>query len=852
MMTIQFQKKSVLIFLLILLLMVDAFASGSNEQGYIQIASQSDDKKAVMKAHALVLKQLDKVTQTFTNEANERKSQLLQLYNIQKEVIESSQPYIWETDSQFHNRKEDEFAELTSRFNDEYISIIHDLSSNYDNKIDTLLGQLKTTTLQLEKPTSIQIVGQEALEFKPYLRNDRIWPIAVTFSDTLIPATTITALIDFAGIERTEQTIRTAIVEFDAYVTEDSLRAKIEYHIVPNYQAESSGPLEPQFLVVMDALSILDASGRSLYSRTLKTPMLMHTFRVDEKNSILFNDNEKAPATKHYTYTDFDGNNQEVLSSQNPILLVPPSEKISSDYEQSRLSAVNPKTLFPANSKQTVFRIANGAEPESLDPALIMGVPEHRIIEALFEGLVGIDPVTANAIPGVAESWKPNKDGTQYTFKLRKNAVWSDGTPITANDVVYSWLRLLDPATAGPYAWFPCMFLAGATEFNAGEAGPEAVGIRALDDYTFQMDLIGPLPYAVDALTHYSFAIVPKHAIEKFGAAWTDPANFVGNGPFVLSERVAQTSLTATKNPKYWDADAVKLDKVIFYSSDNDTTNCSMYLNGEIDWATYVPFDQLNAAQMRDDFQLAPQLATYYYVFQTEKAPINNPLVRKALSYAVDREALVEGVTKAGQIPAWGIVPPMTGYPGLEFPFDSMGEAIKIAQRMLAQAGYPNGVGFPTVSILYNTNEGHKQIAEFIQQEWRNNLGIRVRLENQEWQTYLSNRNEGNFQVARAGWVGDYQDPNTFLDMFITGAGMNGGKYSNEIYDILINEAARMPAGEDRFGVLSTNEDIMINEDQAIMPLYYYVTINMIDTNKWGGWHNNTMDYHPIKNIYPR
>ena len=170
---------------------------------------------------------------------------------------------------------------------------------------------------------------------------------------------------------------------------------------------------------------------------------------------------------------------------------------------------------------------------------------------------------------------------------------------------------------------------------------------------------------------------------------------------------------------------------------------------------------------------------------------------------------------------------------------------------MLAQAGYPNGVGFPTVSILYNTNEGHKQIAEFIQQEWRNNLGIRVRLENQEWQTYLSNRNEGNFQVARAGWVGDYQDPNTFLDMFITGAGMNGGKYSNEIYDVLINEAARMPAGEDRFGVLSTNEDIMINEDQAIMPLYYYVTINMID-NKWGGWHNNTMDYHPIKNIYPR
>jgi oligopeptide transport system substrate-binding protein len=237
-----------------------------------------------------------------------------------------------------------------------------------------------------------------------------------------------------------------------------------------------------------------------------------------------------------------------------------------------------------------------------LDPALIQGVPEHRIFEALFEGLVANDPETALAVPGVAESWEGNEDGTQYTFKLRKDAVWSDGTPITADDVVYSWLRILDPATAGPYAWFPCMFLAGATEFNAGEAGPEAVGIRALDDHTFQMDLIGPLPYAVDALTHYSFAIVPKHAIEKYGSAWTDPANFVGNGPFVLSERVAQTSLTAVKNDKYWDADAVKLDKVIFYSSDSDTTNYNMYLNGEIDWATNVPPDQLNAAQMRDDF----------------------------------------------------------------------------------------------------------------------------------------------------------------------------------------------------------------------------------------------------------
>lgn len=511
---------------------------------------------------------------------------------------------------------------------------------------------------------------------------------------------------------------------------------------------------------------------------------------------------------------------------------------------------VAPAAPAPSAKDEVVFRISNSAEPESLDPALIQGVPEHRIFEALFEGLVANDPETANAVPGVAESWTSNEEGTQYTFKLRKDAKWSDGVAITADDVVYSWLRLLAPETAGPYAWFPCMFIQGASEYNAGEAGPEAVQIRALDDHTFQMDLIGPLPYAVDALTHYSFAIVPKHTIEKYGKAWTNPENFVGNGPFVLSEKVPQSYLAAVKNQNYWDKDNVKLDKVIFYASDSDSTNYNMYLNGEIDWLTNVPNDQIKAATMRDDFQSSPQLSTYYYVFQNEIAPVNDVRVRKALALAIDRQALVDGVTKAGQIPAWGIVPPMAGYDALAFPYEDQADAVAAAQKLLAEAGYPNGAGFPTLTILYNTSEGHKQIAEFVQQEWKTNLGITVQLENQEWQTYLANRNQGNFTIARAGWVGDYQDPNTFLDMFITGAGMNGGKYANETYDLLINEAARMPAGEDRMGVLKTAEDIMINEDQSIMPFYYYVTINMIDTNKWGGWSGNTMDYHPVKDIY--
>ncbi len=491
-----------------------------------------------------------------------------------------------------------------------------------------------------------------------------------------------------------------------------------------------------------------------------------------------------------------------------------------------------------------VFRLVNGAEPESLDPHQIQGVPEHRIFEALFEGLVAYDPKTADAVPGLAESWTASADGTQYTFKLR-DAVWSDGVKITAQTVVDSWLRGLDPATASPYAWFPAMFLKGAAEYNGGTAGKEAVGIRALDEKTFQMDLLGPLPYAIGALAHYSFAVVPLHAIAKNGDKWTMPENFVGNGPYVLKEWVPQSHITVVPNEKYWDAKAVKLDEVVFYAIDDNNTAYNMYLNGEVDWMTTVPLDQIEAASLRGDYHRAPQLSTYFYVFQVEKAPFDDVRVRKALSMAFDRQALVDQVTRAGQIPAWGIVPEMAGYTGLGEPKLD----IAAARKLLAEAGYPNGVGFPKTTILYNTSEGHKAIAEFLQQEWKKNLNITIELENQEWATYLSNRNAGNFQVARAGWVGDYQDPNTFLDMFLTGAGMNGGKYSNQVYDLLINEAARM-GGKDRLEVLMQAEDILINEDQAIMPMYFYTTNNMVDTSKWGGWYPNTMDYHPTKDIY--
>lgn len=518
-------------------------------------------------------------------------------------------------------------------------------------------------------------------------------------------------------------------------------------------------------------------------------------------------------------------------------------------------ATVEPVATDTTMDEGVKFVISNGAEPQSLDPAKVQGVPEHRILMALFEGLVSVDPKTAEPVPGLAESWEANEDGTEYTFHLRETT-WSDGVPITANDVVYSWLRELAPETASPYAWFPCMFIEGAAEYNSGEAGPEAVQIEAVDDYTFKMKLIGPLPYAVGALEHYSFAVVPQHAIEQYGDQWTQPENFVGNGPFTLKERIPQSKIVCVPNELYWDADSIHIDTLEFLSSEDENTNYNMYLDGQIDWLTNVPTDKLSSAQMRDDYHASPQLATYYYTFNVqdqlnsgEPNPLADENLRKAIAYAINRDDLVDYVTKAGQIPAWGMVPDMAGYDALDFPFEDNDEAVDMAKEFLSEAGYASGENVPTLTILYNTSEGHKQIAEFIQQELKTKLKIEVELINEEWGTYLTDRNTGNFEIARAGWVGDYQDPNTFLDMFVTGSAMNGGRYENPQFDAFIKNAATVTDPATRLSLLRTAEYTLVTQDQAVMPLYYYVTLNMIDTNVWDGWYTNTMDYHPYKGI---
>ncbi|UCF98144.1 MAG: peptide ABC transporter substrate-binding protein [Spirochaetaceae bacterium] len=496
------------------------------------------------------------------------------------------------------------------------------------------------------------------------------------------------------------------------------------------------------------------------------------------------------------------------------------------------------------------FRVANGSEPASLDPHLVSGTVEHRIYMSLFEGIMTYDPQTNNPIYGLAQSHKASADNLTWTFTLRPGLVWSDGTPITAQQVVDSWLRCLDPNTGAEYASLLTDVIKGAAEFNAGTGPRSGVAVRALDSRTFQFNTKIPAPYVVSMLAHYAFAVVPTHAIAKYGDQWTLPRNFVGSGPFVLKEWKPQEIIIVEKNPRYWGARNVKLDRVLFYPSDSYTTTYNMYIKGEVDWnVNPAPPELMDAAKLRKDYHLVPQLGTYYYQFNQTKPPFDDVRVRKAFSMSINRQELCDKITKGGQVPAFAYTPEFAGY----VPPKGIGENVEQAKRLLAEAGYPGGAGFPTVTILYNTSEAHKKIAEYFQQKWEQTLGVKVQLNNQEWATYLDTRKMQQFDLCRAGWIADYQDPFNFLFMWLSdNLDFNDGRYKNTRYDQLVRQANSMPGGPERNKVFAQAETILIDQDQGIMPIYYYVSQNFIDKNKWGGWYDVLLDNHPYWSIYKK
>ena len=514
----------------------------------------------------------------------------------------------------------------------------------------------------------------------------------------------------------------------------------------------------------------------------------------------------------------------------------------------------SPESNVSSGNKNGTLHWGNGTEPQSLDPHIATGVPEHKIITALMEGLVAKDSKTLEPRPAVASSWDISEDGRLYTFYLRKNARWSNGDPHNAHDYVWSWWRALQPALGNLYAYmyFP---IDNAREYYQGSITDfDQVGVKALDDYTLQVRLKNPTPYFLQLLDHYSLFPVHRPTIEKFGAPdergtrWTYEGNLVGNGAFQLSEWKINRRVVVERNPNYWDADNVRLNKIIFYPIENAITEERMFRAGQLHYSATVPSDKVEGYLANNDpsLRIMPYLGTYFYRINTSVAQLQDKRVRRALGMTIDREQITQRILKSGQIPAYAITPPDTmGY----FPESDLAFNPEAAKALLAEAGYPDGAGFPQTEILYNTSEGHRKIAVAIQQMWKKYLNIDVVLLNQEWKVYLDSVNVKEYQLARAGWIGDYVDPNNFLDMWICNGGNNRTGWCNEEYDQLILERApEAQSHQERLAIFAQAEK-MLMEEMPVIPIYIYTSNTLVHPSV-KNLNNNILNQASFKEIY--
>ena len=485
-----------------------------------------------------------------------------------------------------------------------------------------------------------------------------------------------------------------------------------------------------------------------------------------------------------------------------------------------------------SGNREGTLHWGNGTEPQSLDPHIATGVPEHHIISSLMEGLVHKDGETLEPRPGVAKSWDISADGRVYTFYLRQDARWSNGDLHNAHDYVWSWWRALQPALGNLYAYmyFP---IANAKAYYDGEISDfSQVGVKALGDYVLQVTLTEPIPYFLQLLDHYSTYPVHRATIEKFGTAdqrgtrWTFEGNIVGNGAFQLKEWKINRRITVERNPHYWNAENVRLNQVVFYPTENVTTEERMFRAGQLHYSG-IPSDKIQAYSQSDDpsLRIQPYLGVYFYRLNVDKPQLSDKRVRRALGMTINRDQLVSQITKGGQIPAYAITPPgtMGYYPESDLTFDPEG-----AKKLLAEAGYPNGEGFPTTEILYNTSEGHRKIAVALQQMWKKHLNIDVVLLNQEWKVYLDTVSNHHYEIARAGWIGDYVDPNNFLDMFLCNGGNNRTRWCNPEYDqIILQQVPKAKTHQQRLELFQKAETILLDE-MPVIPIYIYTSNNLV------------------------
>lgn len=628
--------------------------------------------------------------------------------------------------------------------------------------------------------------------------------------------------------------------------------------------------------------------------------------------------------------------------------------------------AVSFGTLPPAD-----FVFNNEDEVKSVDPSKATGTPEHRILSAIFEGLLRLMPadqppdadgvVPLEVVPGVAELPDISQDRLTYSFRLRPNAQWSNGDPVTAHDFVWSWRRTLHPDTASEYA-YQLHYLEGAREYQEGsvavgdrveveladrrdplqpfprgtmvrgtlkniqlppdpapvpnlaaeerdriaadrkrlsvytleekargidgELAPDwdapgrtlrvskatraelravlewknddfsdvvtcthvlldfdsRVGVRAADDHTLIVKLHSPTPFFQELTTFYPLSPMNRRCVEQFGSpAWTKPENIVTNGTYLLADRRIRDRIRLVKNPRHWDAANVRLEVIDALPIKSRLTGLNMFLSGELDWNHAPPGNMIPFLKDRPDYVDGPALITYFYRLNVARDGLRDKRVRQALSLAMDKQAICTYVTQAGERPAQSFVP--RGMPGYESP-RLAGHDPNRARQLLEEAGYPGGRNFPKLQILYNSDEMHKAIAEVIQQQWKKELGIQIELHGIAWPAYLEQMHKGDFDICRAGWVPDYTDPNTFLDIFVTGGLQNGTNWGNPQYDRLIRAAGEEPDEKRRMQLLHDAEALLLDE-MPLIPIYNYVGKNMVQP-RVRGFHPNVNDFNPL------
>ena len=503
--------------------------------------------------------------------------------------------------------------------------------------------------------------------------------------------------------------------------------------------------------------------------------------------------------------------------------------------------------------------IINGAEPDSLDPAIISTQTEMRVTKSLFEGLTRLEGTNATPEPAIALRWDISPDGATYTFHLRTNAMWSTGQPITAEDVVWSWRRALDPITASEYAG-QLYFIKGAEDYNTGKTNGatgkpftvEHVAVRALDPHTLRVELIGPTAFFLDLCAFPTLAVVPRWWIEKHGDRWILEKPLPVNGCYQLEFWRLNDRARIRKNPRHWDAANVRSAVVDFLPIKSATTALNLYETGQADviWdKNLVPSELMDELGKRPDCHKFEFLGTYFYRYNVKRKPFTDLRVRRALALAVDKQRLVEKITRSGEKATSHFTPRGIG---VYQPPEGLGYDPAEARKLLADAGFPGGKGFPPFHYLYKTDKGDEQVAVELQAMWQKELGIKMELRAMEPKVYYSSQSALDYDLSRSSWIGDYNDPNTFLDMFMSGNGNNRTGWTNAVYDALIREANLQTDLRKRAVTLARAETLLIRDELPVVPLYFYAGVNFFDTNRIAGINQNLLDEHPIHTIRRR